>query len=86
MERAADETRDRHRAGEGQSRFHSSPSERIICRQENQRDCFEFRAVRRFPSLLADATEERLVDVHSAASGWLGEPCIFRAEWNQRYR
>lgn len=53
MRRAADETRDRHRAGEGQSRFHGSPSERIICRQENQGDCFEFRAVRRFPSPLA---------------------------------
>ena len=45
----ADETRDRRRTGEGQNRFHSSPSERIICRQENQRYCFEFRPARRLP-------------------------------------
>jgi hypothetical protein len=79
-------TRDRHRTGEGQNGFHSSPSDRIICRLENQRDRFEFLVARRFRSsvqLIAaaaavvrqspdrpDAIQALLVGAHSAASVW----------------
>jgi hypothetical protein len=54
----------RDRTGEGQNRFHSSPSERIICRLENQRDCFEFRVatVSRRPVAAAATDLRRLPD------------------------